>query len=110
MSKPLEIENLVKHYGDVQAVNNVSFEINEGEIYGLLGPNGAGKTSIISVITSLERATSGDVKVFGRNVKEAHKITKSQIGFVPQEIVSHGFFQVHEILAFVSVSMASIIK
>ncbi len=102
MQRPLEVQNLVKSYGSVEAVKGVSFEIEPGEIFGLLGPNGAGKTSIISVITTLEKATSGSVSIFGEDSSKSLKSIKSRLGFVPQEIVSHGFFKVEEILHFFS--------
>lgn len=97
---PLKIEHLVKYYGTMCAVNDVSFEINKGEIFGLLGPNGAGKTTIISSINTLETATSGSVKVFGYDVEEYPKTIKSFMGCVPQELINHGFFNVEEILKF----------
>ena len=102
MANALELENLKKSYGNVEAVKGVSFQIKSGEVYGLLGPNGAGKTSIISVITSLEKPQSGIVRVFGKDISLENKITKSLIGCVPQEVVNHGFFTVEEVLHFVS--------
>lgn len=100
MAKALEINNLVKQYGDLKAVNNVSFQVNEGEIFGLLGPNGAGKTSLISCIVTTEDPTSGSVKIFGEDVSKNPRFTKSITGIVPQEIVNHGFFNIEEILNF----------
>lgn len=97
---PLEVINLTKSYAKLKAVNEVSFEIKSGEIFGLLGPNGAGKTSIISTIVSLENPTSGTVKVFGFDVEKSSKAYKYHLGFVPQEIINHGFFSVEEILGF----------
>ncbi|MCB0394361.1 MAG: ABC transporter ATP-binding protein [Bdellovibrionales bacterium] len=99
---PLTVESLKKSYGKVDAVRGVSFDIKKGEIFGLLGPNGAGKTSIISIITSLEKPTSGSVRVFGTDVLNQDPLIKSRIGFVPQEIVTHGFFTVEEVLEFIS--------
>lgn len=96
--KPLEINHLSKKYGSFTAVNNVSFSIEPGEIFGLLGPNGAGKTTIISCITTLEEPTQGEVNVFGHNVVSDTKNAKFNVGVVPQEIVNHGFFSVREIL------------
>lgn len=100
MVRSLEIQNLVKYYGPICAVDDVSFSIEEGEIFGLLGPNGAGKTSIISIINTLEKQTSGFVKVFGCDVQAYPKTIKSVIGCVPQELINHGFFTVEEILFF----------
>jgi ABC-2 type transport system ATP-binding protein len=99
---PLEIKNLVKTYAKVEAVKGVSFQINKGEIFGLLGPNGAGKTSIISVIVTLEEATSGSVKLNGFSVGDNNYASKLNVGFVPQEVINHGFFNVSEILHFIS--------
>lgn len=107
-SLPLEIKNLVKTYSlkpsgkYVHAVQDVSFCIQPGEIFGLLGPNGAGKTSIISTITTLEKPNSGTVKIFGIDVSAEPLVTKSQIGVVHQEIINTGFFNVNEILNFQS--------
>jgi ABC-2 type transport system ATP-binding protein len=104
---PLRVESLVKQYpskgqGPVLAVNNVSFELKPGEVFGLLGPNGAGKTSIISVIVTLEKATSGRVWINGYDNQEAPREAKQNVGFVPQEIINHGYFDVYEILDFQS--------
>ena len=102
---PLEVKDLKKTYrnakgGPVEAVKGVSFTIAPGEIFGLLGPNGAGKTTAISMITTLEEPTSGDVLVYGNSVLTNSKETKKQIGVVPQEIVTQGFFNLVEILTF----------
>jgi ABC-2 type transport system ATP-binding protein len=105
---PLEIQNLVKQYDKpgsqtaVCAVNDVSFQIYPGEIFGLLGPNGAGKTSLISTIVTLEAPTHGRVLVFGHDVTRAPKVVKSLTGFVPQELIHQGYFDVNEILVFQS--------
>lgn len=97
-TKPLEIDNLTKLYGDLRAVDGVSLEIGEGEIFGLLGPNGAGKTSIISTITTLNAPSSGTVRVFGYDVVENPKAAKFRMGCVPQELVNYGFFNILELL------------
>lgn len=97
---PIHLENLIKDYGKLRAVNNVSLEMKPGEIFGLLGPNGAGKTSIISTLVTLEEPTSGSVKIFGLDVTKHPKETKLLTGFVPQELIHHGYFSVEEILEF----------
>lgn len=99
----LEIDHLKKTYQSeklppTHALKGVSFDVRPGEIFGLLGPNGAGKTTLISIITTLEKPTSGDVRVFGQSVVTNPKQTKTQIGIVPQEVVSSGFFDLEEIL------------
>jgi len=104
MSAPISLKNLVKTYGEgprqVKAVQNVSFEMKEGEVFGLLGPNGAGKTSIISILTTLEKPTRGTAKIFDQNVTESGRRAKVLVGCVPQETISHGFFTIEEVLTF----------
>lgn len=99
---PLEISHLHKKYDTFTAVNDVSFFVKKGEIYGLLGPNGAGKTSIISCIVTLQKPTSGTIEVYGKNPHIDPLLAKLNIGFVPQEIVNSGYFDVYEILEFQS--------
>jgi len=98
--KALEVSNLTKSYGSVLAINNLNLEIASGEIFGLLGPNGAGKTSLISILATLEEANSGTAKIFGYDVATQPEYTKKLLGVVPQEVVSHGFFDIQEILEF----------
>ena len=98
----LEINNLTKNYGAFRAVDNVSFKVEKGEVFGLLGPNGAGKTSIISTIVTLEKATKGHIKIKNLDILNHPRQSKSITGFVPQEIVTHGYFNVEEILNFQS--------
>lgn len=73
----IQVKNLVKHYGPLQAVNDISFDVYEGEIFGLLGPNGAGKTTTLEIIETLREKTSGEVLVEGLSVdRDANKIKK----------------------------------
>ncbi len=97
---PLKITNLVVKYKDFEAVKSLNLELKSGEIFGLLGPNGAGKTSTIACLVTLETPFSGDIQIFDYDLKKDTLKAKSQIGFVPQEIVNHGFFSVLEILDF----------
>lgn len=104
-SQPLSVNAVTKVYSGKDgkshtAVNQVSFEIRPGEIFGLLGPNGAGKTTTISMITTLETPTSGTVQVFGIDNQKQPIEAKKLFGVVPQEIVTQGFFNVMEILSF----------
>lgn len=96
----LSIENIFKTYGQVEALKGVSFTVKPGEVFGLLGPNGAGKTSLISIIVTLEEATAGQVKVFGFDPAKQARQAKMNLGWVPQEIINHGYFDVEEILTF----------
>ena len=82
----------------VQALDQVSFEIEEGEFFGLLGPNGAGKTSLISILAGLSRASGGSVKVHGFDVRTDFAQSRRLLGVVPQELVFDPFFTVRETL------------
>lgn len=97
---PLALHQLKKTYGSYQAVNGVSFALKPGEIFGLLGPNGAGKTSIISCIVTLQQPSSGGCEIFGYNPQTDPISAKMLTGYVPQEIVNHGYFSIEEILVF----------
>jgi len=87
MNEPIvAVEGLVKRYGDVVAVDDISFEIREGEIFGLLGPNGAGKTTTINVLCTYTEPTAGQVAVAGHSVTAEPEAVKRAIGVVPQDI------------------------
>jgi len=82
---PIEVSSLKKYYGDIKAVDSVSFTVDEGEIFGLLGPNGAGKTTSIEIMEGLRKRDEGDVKVLGLDPwKDGYKLHK-KIGVIPQE-------------------------
>ena len=98
----LKIDQLSKNYGSFQAVDNVSFEVKAGEVFGLLGPNGAGKTTIISTIVTIEDPTEGHITIHNKDITKHIVETKSVTGFVPQETIAHGYFNVEEILRFQS--------
>jgi ABC-2 type transport system ATP-binding protein len=76
----LQVENLVKSYGDVQAVRGVSFSVDEGEVFGLLGPNGAGKTSTVEILEGLRDLDSGRVSVCGLDPQRDSQALKHEIG------------------------------
>jgi ABC-2 type transport system ATP-binding protein len=100
MILPLKISHLTKRFDKLVAVDDVSFEIKPGEVFGLLGPNGAGKTTIISSIVTLLSPSSGTIEVYGTDVGKNPRRAKTHIGFVPQELIHHGFFSVEEILKY----------
>jgi ABC-2 type transport system ATP-binding protein len=85
-----------------KALNDVSFDIAEGEFFGLLGPNGAGKTTLISILAGLTRATEGRVLVHGHDVQTDYVNSRRMLGVVPQELVFDPFFSVREALRFQS--------
>ena len=78
----LSLRNVMKTYGNHKAVNDVSFEMEKGKIFGLLGPNGAGKTTLIRMITSITRADEGQIVIDGEALNENHP---TQIGYLPEE-------------------------
>ena len=80
----IEINNLVKRYGDKKAVNGISFTVNDDEILGFLGPNGAGKTTTMNIITGYISSTSGTVKVNGHDILEEPELAKKEIGYLPE--------------------------
>lgn len=82
----------------VKALDDVSFDIHQGEFFGLLGPNGAGKTSLISILAGLSRASSGNVTVHGHDVLSDYAAARRTLGVVPQELVFDPFFSVREAL------------
>ena len=86
----------------LKALQDVSFDIEEGEFFGLLGPNGAGKTTLISILAGLARATSGRVLVHGFDVQQDYVQARRHLGVVPQELVFDPFFTVREALVFQS--------
>ncbi len=86
MSAILEVDHLIKKYGDFTAVNDISFTINEGEIFSLLGPNGAGKTTTISILSTLFAPSGGDASIGGFSVLNDPMAVRKLIGVVPQEI------------------------
>lgn len=88
--------------GPFQALDKVSFDIEEGEFFGLLGPNGAGKTTLISILAGLARASSGRVLVQGSDTQSEFATARRKLGVVPQELVFDPFFSVREALRFQS--------
>ena len=86
MGTMLEVRNLVKKYGEKLAVDDISFDIREGEIFSLLGPNGAGKTTTISILSTLFSPSAGDASILGYSVTKNPMEVKRLIGVVPQEI------------------------
>ena len=81
----IEIQNLTKRYGQITAVNNISFTVDKGEILGFLGPNGAGKSTTMNIITGYIPSTEGTVKVDGYDILESPKEVKKRIGFLPEQ-------------------------
>jgi len=85
----IELQHLTKRYGELTAVDDVSFEVAEGEIFGLLGPNGAGKTTTLEVIETLKPATAGRVTVDGHDIRQHPQAVKERIGV---QLQAAGFY------------------
>ena len=84
----IEVEHIVKKYGDFTAVDDISFEVRDGEIFGLLGPNGAGKSTLIRMMTTLIPITAGTARVGGHDVQKAPDAARRVIGVIPQALTS----------------------
>ena len=97
----VKVEHLVKRYGQNYALNDVSFEISEGEIVGLLGPNGAGKSTTMNILTGYLAATSGKATIDGIDIVEHPIEAKSMIGFLPEQPPLYQDMTVDEYLNFV---------
>ncbi len=82
----LEVENLLKSYKSQQAVKNVTFTVEEGEIFGLLGPNGAGKSTTIAMLTGILTPDGGEIRLEGESLNANLEIAKRSIGYVPQDL------------------------
>lgn len=98
MKKAVSIQAASKYYGKLQAVNELSFNIEQGDFFGLLGPNGAGKSTLIGMISGLVRPSSGKISVMGYNVISQYAMARKSLGLVPQEIAFDPFFKVREVL------------
>ena len=97
----IEIKNLVKHYGDKKAVNDISFTVKDNEILGFLGPNGAGKTTTMNIITGYLSSTSGSVKINGHDILEEPALAKKAIGYLPEQPPLYLDMTVDEYLKFI---------
>src|SRR5881628_1185255 len=84
----IEVTHIVKKYGDFTAVDDVSFNVQEGEIFGLLGPNGAGKSTLIRMMTTLIPITAGSARVAGHDVSKEPDEARRAIGVIPQALTS----------------------
>src|SRR5512132_4081821 len=97
----IETRNLMKRYGDKVAVDNVSFSVYGGEVFGFLGPNGAGKTTTINMIVGLLQPTSGTVHVAGYDVQTQSRLAKASSGYVPDTPNLYAKLTGRELLRFV---------
>ncbi|NHN41532.1 ABC transporter ATP-binding protein [Halorubellus sp. JP-L1] len=94
----IEVEGLVKEYGDLRALDGLDLRVEDGEFFGLLGPNGAGKTTFIEILVGLTRKTDGRAEVFGHDVVDDYRDARDAIGLAPQEYNVDRFFPIREVL------------
>jgi len=97
----IEVKNLTKRYGQLIAVNDISFTVNKGEIVGFLGPNGAGKTTTMNMLTGFISATTGDININEINILDEPEKAKKNIGYLPENPPVYGDMTVTEYLKFV---------
>jgi ABC-2 type transport system ATP-binding protein len=95
----IQVESLVKRFGDLTAVDNISFRVNRGEIFGILGPNGAGKTTTLEIIEGLQKPTQGRISVLGQDLRLDLAGIKSRIGVQLQASAYFDYLNLREILS-----------
>src|SRR5215467_5973867 len=98
----IEVKNLLKVYGEQKAVNNISFNVNRGEIVGFLGPNGAGKSTTMKIITGYLQQDGGDAFVSDISVNKEPLVTKKKIGYLPESNALYYDMYVKEYLDFIA--------
>jgi len=98
----VEAQGLVKDFGEVRALDGLSFQVKNGEIYGLIGPNGAGKTTALRVVSTLIKPTSGFVKVLGRDVVDESTEIRRLISYLPEEAGAYKNLSGYEYLEFMA--------
>jgi ABC-2 type transport system ATP-binding protein len=100
MAAAIEIDGLVKRYGDFTAVDGISLSVPEGEFFGLLGPNGAGKTTTINAIVGLSTITAGSIRLFGLDVTRDWRPARRLVGLSPQEYNFDRYLNIRDILIY----------
>ncbi|MBE5947377.1 MAG: ABC transporter ATP-binding protein [Lachnospiraceae bacterium] len=98
MSKVIEIENLTKYYGKHRGAEDVTFSVEEGDIFGFLGPNGAGKSTTIRSMLGLIQFEKGCVKILGKNLKTSKEEILSQVGYMPSEAMFYPDMKVKDVI------------
>jgi ABC-2 type transport system ATP-binding protein len=98
----IEVEGLIKRYGDFQALHGISFTVQPGEIVGFLGPNGAGKTTTMKILTCFMGASEGTARVAGHDVHEDSERVRQKIGYLPENVPLYDEMLVYDYLAFIA--------
>ncbi len=94
----VRIQQIYKYYGDLHALEDISFNIEAGDFFGLLGPNGAGKSTLIGIMAGLVRASRGHIQIMGHDVHQQWRQARQVLGIVPQELAYDPFFTVKQML------------
>jgi ABC-type multidrug transport system ATPase subunit len=110
MQKIIESSGISKKYGDTQALKNISFSVNEGEIFGFIGPDGAGKTTLFRIITTLLLQDEGEMKVLGMDAKTEYKELRKNIGYMPGRFSLYQDLSVEENLNFYATVFGTTVK
>src|SRR5437588_11296307 len=96
----IQVERLTKRYGEVRAVDRISFEVGKGQIVGLLGPNGAGKTTTMRMLTTFLSPTSGRASLGGHDVLDEPLEVRRKVGYLPENVPLYAEMRVREYLLF----------
>ncbi len=96
----IEVNNLTKYYGKARGIVDVSFNVDEGEIFGFIGPNGAGKSTTIRLFCSLIYPSSGEAKIFGKDVIKYGPEIRQDIGYLPSEVFYYDRMKVIDLLKY----------
>ena len=98
----IDVKNLVKKYGTIDAVKDVSFSVNNGEIFGLIGPNGAGKTTVLRIISTILQVTSGSVKILDYDLSKNPDEIRKMISYLPEDAGAYKNLKGKEYLEFIA--------
>lgn len=98
----IEVKNVTKKYGNKIAVDNISFEVKDGEVVGFLGPNGAGKSTTMNMITGFIEPTDGTIMINGNDISKKAKKAKKQIGYMPENVPLYYELTVKEFITYMA--------
>lgn len=98
----IEVKNVTKKYGDMTAVDNISFKVKDGEVVGFLGPNGAGKSTTMNMITGFIEQTEGQIIVNGKDISKKPKQAKKEIGYMPENVPLYHELTVREFVSYMA--------
>ena len=96
----ISVRAIYKRYKQRKALDNISLDINKGEVFGLIGPNGAGKSTFISLLATLNKPESGDILVDGKSILKKPELVRKRLGYVPQEVALYPMLTAYENLDF----------